>query len=69
MRKVMRLVGCSLAVVIGVATAPRVAQADVCIAIDEPHDTLSQQDRTAALLLVAVFSLGIGWQRGRRARP
>jgi hypothetical protein len=29
------------------------ARADVCVTIDEPHDTLSAQDRTASLMLVA----------------
>src|SRR5258708_3008618 len=31
----------------------RTAPADVCVTVDEAHDTLSPQDRAAAILLVA----------------
>lgn len=35
------------------AVAAGVARADVCLTIDEPHDMLSAQDRSASLLLIA----------------
>ena len=35
------------------AAAAGAARADVCVTIDEPHDTFSAQDRAASLLLVA----------------
>src|SRR5436309_13985116 len=36
-----------------VAAAADAARADVCVAIDKAHDTLSPQDRSAAAILVA----------------
>ena len=53
MRKVMRLTGCSLILIMGIAAGAGAAQANVCITVDEARDTLSPQDRAAALLLVA----------------
>ena len=52
MRNVIRLTGCSLAVIVGLAVGPRAAEAEVCVVIDEGRDTFSPQDRSAALLLV-----------------
>jgi len=52
MRNVIRLTGCALALIVGLAAAARAAEAEVCVAIDEGRDTFSPQDRTAALLLV-----------------
>ena len=52
MREAMRLIGCSLTLVMGFAGAADAAQANVCINIDEARDTLSPQDRAAAILLV-----------------
>ena len=43
----------SLMTAVLLALAGGVASADVCLTIDEPHDTFSAQDRAAALLLVA----------------
>jgi hypothetical protein len=41
---------------------PRAAAADICIAIDDAHDTLSPQDRTAAIVLLGrEFELA-GWR-------
>jgi|RhiMetdeSRZDD1v2_1073273.scaffolds.fasta_scaffold38322_7 hypothetical protein len=52
MRKVIRLTGCCLTLMMGLAAAADAAQASVCINIDETRDTLSPQDRAAAILLV-----------------
>ena len=52
MRKVIRLTGCCLTLIMGLAAAADAAQANVCINIDEARDTLSPQDRAAAILLV-----------------
>jgi len=42
----------ALVFVLGLAAAPRAAQASVCITVDEARDTFSRLDRAAALLLV-----------------
>jgi len=52
MRNVIRLTGCCLALIMGLAAAADAAQANVCIDIDEARDTLSPPDRAAAILLV-----------------
>ena len=52
MRKILRLTGCSLVLILGYAGRAGAAQADVCIAVDESRDTLSPQEQAAALLLV-----------------
>ena len=52
MRNVMRLTGCSLFLIMGLAAAPDAAQASACVTVDEARDTLLPQDRAAALLLV-----------------
>jgi hypothetical protein len=38
--------------IVGLAAAPRAAEAEVCVVIDEGRDTFAPQDRSAALLLV-----------------
>lgn len=50
MRPALVRFGVLTAVIVLAASAS--ARADVCIAIDEAHDTLSPTDRTAALLLI-----------------
>ena len=52
MRKILRLTGCSLVLILGYTVRAGAAQADVCITVDEARDTLSPQDRAAAVLLV-----------------
>ena len=52
MRKVIRLTGCCLALITGLAAVADAAQANVCINIDEARDTLPPPDRAAAILLV-----------------
>jgi hypothetical protein len=52
----MMTIGAFLAVVMTATAAPaqtRAAGAEVCITVDQAHDTFSPEDRTAALLLVA----------------
>jgi hypothetical protein len=47
-----RVVRSALFIVMLTAGTARAASAQTCIAIDEPHDTLGRDERTAALLLV-----------------
>src|SRR5258705_11643311 len=51
MRKVLRLTGCSLTLIMALA-AGAAAQTNVCLNIDEARDTLSPKDRAAAILPV-----------------
>jgi hypothetical protein len=48
----IRLFRSALFVVMLTVAAVRAASAQTCITIDEPHDTLGREERTAALLLV-----------------
>jgi hypothetical protein len=57
--KTMNRLAAAAVFLAGVMTAtaaraqPRAVGPDVCITVDEAHDTLSPQERTAAVLMVA----------------
>ena len=60
----MMTIGVFLAAVMAATAAraqTRVAGAEVCVSVDEAHDTFSPEDRTAALLLVAKQFELAGW--------